>query len=116
MRHWTSVTSAEAAKMEAEEINATIQLPMNMEGEVCPWPWEPQQLKGAPMGMYHCSYCGSMEVAGYPHSDFVDQAGLDAFWVDFERELRYAGIDLDYEQDLARAENEGMVDSGRHVE
>lgn len=39
-------------------------------GEICPWPWEPQQLVGAPLGQYHCNYCGGMNVAGVPHTDW----------------------------------------------
>jgi len=41
-------------------------------GNVCPWPWEPQQLVGVPMGQYHCGYCGSMVCAGVPHPDYRD--------------------------------------------
>lgn len=36
----------------------------------CPWPWDPVQLKGAPLGQYHCPYCGSMVVAGMDHVDY----------------------------------------------
>lgn len=51
-----------------------IQAPLNEEGEPCPWPWEPQQLKGVPLGQYHCNYCGAMCAAGLPHPDY---RGLD---------------------------------------
>lgn len=44
--------------------------PLNEQGEPCPWPWEPQQLIGAPMGQYHCPNCGAMCVAGMPHLDY----------------------------------------------
>lgn len=44
--------------------------PLNEMGEECPWPWEPQQLVGVPLGQYHCGYCGGMQVAGTPHIDF----------------------------------------------
>ena len=44
--------------------------PRDEDGEVCPWPWEPQQRVGWPMGQYHCSYCGSMVIAGVPHPDY----------------------------------------------
>lgn len=47
-----------------------IEGPVNEEGEECPWPWEPQQLVGAPMGQYHCGYCGAMVVAGIEHLDY----------------------------------------------
>lgn len=45
--------------------------PVNEMGEPCPWPWEPQQLVGAPIGMYHCPYCGGMVVAGIAHIDYA---------------------------------------------
>lgn len=44
--------------------------PHNELGEVCPWPWEPQQLLGVPLGMYHCPFCEAMVVAGVPHPDY----------------------------------------------
>lgn len=47
------------------------------DGEPCPWPWEPQQLKGVPLGQYHCGYCGSMCLAGVHHVDY----GEDGRWV-----------------------------------
>lgn len=48
--------------------------PLNESQEPCPWPWDPQQLKGAPLGQYHCPYCGAMVMAGWPHLDY---RGLD---------------------------------------
>lgn len=47
-----------------------VTLPFNEMGEECPWPWEPQQLVGAPLGQYHCPYCGAMVMAGMPHLDY----------------------------------------------
>lgn len=47
-----------------------IEGPYNSEHEPCPWPWEPQQLVGVPMGQYHCGYCGEMVVAGLMHLDY----------------------------------------------
>ena len=49
--------------------------PLTSEGKYCPWPWEPIQLKGAPLGQYHCGYCGEMVVAGVQHLDY---RGIDA--------------------------------------
>ena len=49
-----------------------IEGPMNELRERCPWPWDPQQLVGAPLGQYHCPYCGAMCVAGLPHPDYRD--------------------------------------------
>lgn len=36
----------------------------------CPWPLDPLRLLGAPIGQYHCPYCGSMVLAGTPHPDY----------------------------------------------
>ncbi len=47
-----------------------IQGPLTQEGEECPWPWVPIQLKGAPLGQYHCGYCGEMVIAGIEHMDY----------------------------------------------
>ena len=44
--------------------------PLTMEGHECPWPWEPQQLLGVPLGQYHCGYCGEMVIAGMRHLDY----------------------------------------------
>lgn len=52
-----------------------ITAPLNELGERCPWPWEPQQLVGVPMGQYHCGYCGAMVIAGVPHLDYGDDTG-----------------------------------------
>lgn len=49
-----------------------IEGPMNEIGERRPWPWDPQQLVGAPLGQYHCPYCGGMQVAGMPHLDWAE--------------------------------------------
>lgn len=38
----------------------------------CPWPWDPQQLVDAPLGQYHCPYCGSMVMAGMEHIDYEE--------------------------------------------
>jgi hypothetical protein len=45
-------------------------LPVNEMGEPCPWPFDPLRLKGQPIGMYHCPYCGGMQLAGVPHTDY----------------------------------------------
>lgn len=45
--------------------------PLTEYGGECPWPWEPQQLAGVPMGQYRCPYCMAMCIAGMPHSDFT---------------------------------------------
>lgn len=44
--------------------------PVNEAGEVCPWPWDPQQLGGQPLGQYHCPYCLAGVVAGIMHLDY----------------------------------------------
>jgi hypothetical protein len=72
VRHWTKIEPENATDivLPRDDING----PVNELGEPCPWPWEPQQLKGAPMGQYHCGYCGAMVVAGMQH---IDYTGLD---------------------------------------
>lgn len=32
-----------------------------------PCPGKPERMLGQPIGMYHCEYCGEMQVAGVPH-------------------------------------------------
>ena len=32
-----------------------------------PCPGKPEELKGQPIGMYHCEYCGEMQIAGLEH-------------------------------------------------
>lgn len=74
MKNWTEYSPSEAkdrypnGALEDEDLK----LPVNEFGERCPWPWEPQQLVGAPMGQYHCPYCGAMCVAGIPHIDYSE--------------------------------------------
>lgn len=68
-RHWSTIAPAEAADIELPRDD--IIGPVNEEGEPCPWPWDPQQLLGAPIGQYHCPYCGGMQVAGIPHLDWT---------------------------------------------
>lgn len=41
-------------------------------GVFCPWPFDPWQLYGAPLGQYHCPYCGSMVLAGMSHLDYTE--------------------------------------------
>jgi len=38
----------------------------------CPWPFDPilPHMMSAPLGQYHCPYCGSMVLAGVPHGDY----------------------------------------------
>ena len=69
---WTEFTPKEAAEHGLVCVEGSpVQGPFNSEGEECPWPWEPQQLGGAPMGQYHCPYCGGMEMAGVEHADWT---------------------------------------------
>ncbi|MCY0917039.1 hypothetical protein OS965_02460 [Streptomyces sp. H27-G5] len=72
IRRWTDITPQEAAAQRldlARDIHITA--PLNENGERCPWPWDPQQLVGAPIGQYHCGYCGAMVMAGMPHIDYA---------------------------------------------
>lgn len=91
-RAWTEIFPADAIDLNLAE-DLTITAPLNENGERCPWPWEPQQLAGAPMGQYRCSYCGAMCVAGIPHLDYApeertltrDNADEIAEWVGGQR-------------------------------
>jgi hypothetical protein len=73
VKHWSEIEPADAVDLAlpAEGIEG----PINEVGELCPWPWEPQQLGGAPIGQYHCPYCGGMVMAGMMHPDW---SGEDA--------------------------------------
>lgn len=72
--HWQDITPEEAAKQEIDlREHPELSPPINEMGEICPWPWEPQQLTGQPIGQYHCPYCGSMVIAGIPHLDYREQ-------------------------------------------
>ncbi len=57
--------------------------PLNEMGDECPWPWDPIQLKGAPLGQYHCPYCGAMVLAGVDH---IDYRGLDERYAEYCRQ------------------------------
>lgn len=68
-RHWSEISPQEARNYLLP--HPGIKGPINEAGEPCPWPWEPQQLTNAPMGQYHCPYCGAMVIAGVPHTDWT---------------------------------------------
>jgi hypothetical protein len=72
MRDWREIAPEDAVDIVLPRDG--IQGPLGDDGEPCPWPWEPQQRVGWPMGMYHCGYCGSMVVAGVQHPDYRDEA------------------------------------------
>lgn len=68
MRNWYEISPKDAVDvvLPAEGITG----PVNEVGEPCSWPWEPQQYVNAPLGQYHCPYCGAMVVAGVRHLDY----------------------------------------------
>lgn len=68
---WFSIEPKDAVDIDLSK-RLDITAPLTQEGERCPWPWEPQQLVGVPMGQYHCGYCGEMVMAGEPHLDYKD--------------------------------------------
>ncbi|MGW2739084.1 hypothetical protein ACWC4D_33405 [Streptomyces sp. NPDC001288] len=72
LRSWTDIEPSDATELDLAE-DLTITAPLNENGERCPWPWEPQQLVGAPLGQFHCSYCGAMVMAGMPHIDYAPE-------------------------------------------
>ena len=76
MINWTDIEPKDAMSINLLE-RTDITAPLNEMGERCPWPWEPQQLVGAPLGQYHCPYCGAMCVAGMEHFDYQNDSPLD---------------------------------------
>lgn len=69
--HWTEIEPKDAVSIDLSK-RLDITAPLTQEGERCPWPWEPQQLVGVPLGQYHCGYCGEMVMAGVEHLDYKD--------------------------------------------
>lgn len=69
IKSWREISPADAVDIDLTK-RLDIEAPLNEEGERCPWPWDPQQLVGAPLGQYHCPYCGAMVMAGMPHIDY----------------------------------------------
>lgn len=67
---WTDIDPKDATDLNLTR-DLHISAPLNEMGERCPWPWEPQQLGGAPIGQYRCGYCGAMVMAGMPHIDYA---------------------------------------------
>lgn len=68
MKAWYEIEPKDAVNISLPAEGVTG--PLTMEGRECPWPWEPQQLVGAPLGQYHCGYCGEMVIAGMRHIDY----------------------------------------------
>lgn len=75
MKRWEDIEPKDAVFLNLS-INLDITAPFNEQGERCPWPWEPQQLVDAPMGQFHCPYCGAMVMAGLPHIDYGPEGGV----------------------------------------
>lgn len=72
MIDWRTVTPQQALNLDLlRDLRYTA--PLNEQGERCAWPWEPQQLTGAPVGQYHCPYCSAMVMAGMMHLDYADE-------------------------------------------
>lgn len=74
-RPWHEIAPEDAVNITLPD--PRIDGPLAMSGDPCPWPWEPQQLIGVPLGQYHCSYCGSMCLAGAAHPDYRDDGDSD---------------------------------------
>jgi hypothetical protein len=68
VRHWSTISPDEAKDIRLPR--PEIVGPVNERGRPCPWPWEPQQVVGAQIGQYHCSYCGTLCLAGCQHPDY----------------------------------------------
>lgn len=85
---WYDITPQDAVDIDCTK-RPDLDPPRNEEDEVCPWPWEPQQLVGAPLGQFHCSYCGAMCMAGLRHPDYT------GVWEEYEALMR-AEAERDY--------------------
>ena len=71
MIDWNTFTPRQAVELKLDlSKRLDITAPLNEVGERCPWPWDPQQLVGQPIGQYHCPYCGAMCIAGVQHLDY----------------------------------------------
>lgn len=70
--YWFNISPKDAQSLDLSK-RLDIVAPHNEAGERCPWPWDPQQLTNAPMGQYHCAYCGAMVIAGIPHLDYSEE-------------------------------------------
>lgn len=68
VRWWYQIKPEDAANIELPRPD--IRGPLTEDGRPCPWPWDPPQLLGAPLGQYHCPYCGAMVLAGMDHIDY----------------------------------------------
>ncbi len=66
--HFSEIDPSDATQLRLPDPG--IEGPLNENGDECPWPWDPIQLKGAPLGQYHCPYCGAMVIAGQDHIDY----------------------------------------------
>lgn len=70
---WTEISPQDAADCGLILPHPDVEGPLTQDGEPCPWPWDPIQLKGQPIGQYHCPYCGEMCVAGMDHTDWSEE-------------------------------------------
>lgn len=66
---WTHIDPADAAGFDLRR-TSEIEGPLNEHGEVCPWPWEFQQLTFEANRVHTCSYCGTMGTPGLVHPDY----------------------------------------------
>lgn len=85
-KHWYEFTPEEAVGLDLS-VELDISAPHNENGERCPWPWLPEQLGDAPIGQFHCEYCGAMVLAGVRHLDYKD------FDTDIEAALLHVKLD-----------------------
>ena len=61
-----------------QSLTADMEIGLVTDGILWDCPEDPEQLVGAPIGMYHCPWCGCMQIAGFPHIHEVEcYLGLD---------------------------------------
>lgn len=85
---WYEILPKDALDIDCRE-RPDLDPPLNEMEEVCPWPWEPQQLVAAAIGQFHCSYCGAMCVAGMRHPDYTGFMDEYHAFLDAELERNY---------------------------
>lgn len=59
-------------------LTADVEIGLVTDGVIWECPEDPEKLVDQPIGMYHCPWCGCMQVAGLPHMHEIHcYLGLD---------------------------------------
>jgi hypothetical protein len=68
---WQLIDPTDAVGLDLRS-TPSVRGPMNERGQVCPWPWEFEQLEFDPTTLHTCTRCGQRGTAGLEHPDFRD--------------------------------------------